>query len=138
MVGHSGSTDTKDGTDAADLGVDVAYDLLADQRRRHVLACLADQTNSIPLDDLAKDVAGRENEAPSAEIPDDEVETISLSLHHTHLPKLAAAGVVDYDPDRDRVRAWETAGRVEQVRSRTVAIVDDPAGDRCQINLGWD
>ncbi len=69
------------------------------------------------LADLAADVAVRENEGPVTEIPRAEIQTIRLSLYHHHLPKLAEAGAVEYDPERDRIQVADSADSFERVRS---------------------
>lgn len=100
--------------DSDDLSLDVVYDLLANQRRRNVLRCLKDHTQAIAMVDLAEGVAFRENEETLSEIPKETVQTIATSLYHTHLPKLADAGVVEYEQDRDLVRVSEPADLVER------------------------
>lgn len=78
------------------------HDLLAADRRRHVLACLADH-GTLALPDLADQVAERERDTALPQIPEDEVLTVYLSLYHTHVPKLADADVVRYSQNRDTV-----------------------------------
>lgn len=95
---------------------DVILDLLGSQRRRDVLACLTDADDPIALADLAADVGVRESERALSEIPDGEIQTISTSLYHTHLPKLADAGVIEYD-DGDLIRVAEPGARFERIRS---------------------
>lgn len=96
--------------------IDVILDLLGSQRRRDVLACLTDTNDPIALADLAADVGARESERALSEIPDGELQTISTSLYHTHLPKLADAGVIEYD-DSDLIRAAEPSDRIDRIRS---------------------
>lgn len=79
-----------------------AHDLLASERRRHALACLADH-GELALSDLADEVAAREHDAALPQVPEDAVLTTYLSLYHTHVPKLEQAAVVRYDQDRDAV-----------------------------------
>lgn len=122
----------------ADRSLDLVFGLLADRRRRFVLACLADRTGSTSRRELARAIAVRENESPIDEVPDEVVENVAVSLAHKHLPKLAEAGVVEYDQVRGLVRPAETADGVGQVLSETVLAMVDPAADRCQINLGHD
>ncbi|QLG60740.1 DUF7344 domain-containing protein [Halorarum salinum] len=113
MAGRGGSDERS---------ADVVLDLLADQRRRDVLACLEGSTQSIPLTELAEDIAARENEGSLTEVPNAEVRTIQLSLHHVHLPKLDDAGAVEYDRDRNLTRASEPTDRVERALSLIEAV----------------
>lgn len=95
---------------------ETVHDLLATERRRHALRCLTDH-GSLALPDLADEVARREHDAPLPEIPEDAVLRIYLSLYHTHVPKLAEAGVVRYSQDRDVVALAEQADAVERFGS---------------------
>ena len=103
--------------DSNNLSLDVVCDLLANQRRQYVLACLIDHAQAIALTDLAENIAVRENEETLTEIPNEKVRAISTSLYHVHIPKLVDAGAVEYDQDRDMVRISETTDRVERVLS---------------------
>ncbi len=66
-------------------------------RRRIVLAHLIEQQRPVLLDDLAVVVARREYDSPS----DEDVEEVLTTLYHQHLPKLAAAHIVEYDGEGD-------------------------------------
>lgn len=103
-------------TGRSDRSFDVAFDLLANRRRQHALACLCERPGSIPLDELAEDVAARERWSPRTEPDDEEVRTVAVSLYHSHLPKLADAGVVDYDRDRDMVAVSGDTDLLERLR----------------------
>lgn len=78
------------------------HDLLASERRRHVLDCLCEH-GPTTLPDLAEVVAEREHDDPLPQVPEDAVLTTYLSLYHTHVPKLEDGGVASYDQDRDVV-----------------------------------
>ena len=119
MTGHSPKAGVAGRGDSDERSLDVVFDLLADQRRQEVLACLVDDTRPMPLADLAEDVAARENEGPRAEVPTETVRTIATSLHHVHLPKLADAGAIEYDRDRDLIRVSEPSDLIERVLSLT-------------------
>lgn len=75
--------------------------LLASERRRATLDALDDLPTPVALEDLADVVAGRECDADAPRT--ETVERVAISLHHTHLPKLADLGVLAYDPDAKRV-----------------------------------
>lgn len=88
------SMDDGDGRPAVDD--DVVLDLLESPRRRYALQCLV-ETGSARLDDLAVAVAAREADRTPEAVSDMTRERTSISLHHNHLAKLDAAGLVDYD-----------------------------------------
>ena len=72
----------------------------ANERRRAVLAVLRAAATPLAMADLAADLVARE-EGSAAEAPDYEaVQRCYVSLYHRHVPKLAAAGLVEFDADR--------------------------------------
>lgn len=90
-----------------DDGTDVVEDA-PNGRRRTVLTVLESRDGPQERADVAREVAGREAEGePSFEA----VEEILVSLHHVHLPKLAHAGLVEYDPDEGTVSTTANRGR---------------------------
>jgi len=103
----SKSTLQPSSTDAAEtpLAVSEYHRLLASKRRRVTLSILAAETGQISLERLATAVAARQSDVADDEASVDEVR---ITLHHTHLPKLAAAGAVEYDQTRHLVRPVES------------------------------
>lgn len=80
------------------LDDDVIRELLDGPRRRHVLRCLLETgSEATELRDLAGQVAAREDLGAPEEVGDITRERTSIDLHHNHLAKLDAAGLVDYD-----------------------------------------
>lgn len=116
MVGHSPSVGVDGDTDSDDRSVDTVFDVLAHQRRRYVLAILADDDRSIAVADLAEDIAVLESDEVPAEIPKETIQAISTSLYHRHLPKLVDAGFVEYD-DHDLARISAPTEPVERLLS---------------------
>lgn len=68
---------------------DAVFDALADAHRRFVVAYLHDRDEPVALETLAAAVADRDAAADEREA--------RIRLHHTHLPKLERAGVVERD-----------------------------------------
>jgi hypothetical protein len=76
---------------------DTVLELVGDPIRRSLLYSLRDwSAGEIPLEELLEDVHARV-EAEVARDPDTRERT-ELQLVHTHLPKLQAEGVIDFDP----------------------------------------
>lgn len=100
---EAGSTDTDRSTAAM-------FGLLADERRQLTLQYLAGSVGAVPLGELADGVALREGEYTA-----DHGERVATSLFHTHLPKLAAAGLVDYDRETALVSQRPPADRALDV-----------------------
>ncbi|MXV63126.1 ArsR family transcriptional regulator [Natronorubrum sp. JWXQ-INN-674] len=99
---------------AAETETDAAFDLLADRRRRAVLRFLDENEDPVSLSDLADHLTleedGREN-GTLASCGDALLGTrrrIHISLRHTHVPKLAGADAVEFDPGSNTVALRET------------------------------
>ena len=77
--------------------LDATFALLSDARRRFVLAYLQDHRRAT-LDELADVVTGwEESRRGDAIATPKKRDQIAVRLHHVGLPKLAAAGVIEYD-----------------------------------------
>jgi len=79
------------------------YELLANERRQRVLSVFESQATPVALETVAKEVAGRETSRASPDA--DNVQTVAVSLHHVHLPMMAALGIVEYDPESKRIES---------------------------------
>jgi len=66
--------------------------LVANDRRRHALRVLAD--GPVAKDDLARRVAAREYACAPTDLTDAQRKRTYVSLHQTHLPRLADADLV--------------------------------------------
>lgn len=89
--------------------------------RRRLLSYLDSQRHSVSVRDLSRAILAADRSgaaSPSAVLADadapafdadadrDAVETMAAQLHHVHLPRLAAAGVVEYDSRAGVVTDW--------------------------------
>jgi len=73
------------------------HELLMAEPRRMALDILTNTTTPVDLKDLSAMIAARENDV---EVADEETaERVACHLHHSHLPKMADLGVIDYNPD---------------------------------------
>lgn len=79
------------------LTPDDRHQLLAAERRRIVLDAIDDRRRPMNLEALASAVARREGD-------ETDPQRVAVSLHHQHLPKMDALGVVEYDPDERLLR----------------------------------
>jgi DNA-binding transcriptional ArsR family regulator len=83
-----------------EIDLDALFEVLADAQRRQILAYLdATDDDVAAYSDLIEHVAD-----DSAEASTDDRDRIAVGLHHNHLPKLADAGVVEYDSRSETVR----------------------------------
>ncbi|MFC7079933.1 DUF7344 domain-containing protein [Halorussus caseinilyticus] len=84
--------------------VDAVFGVLSDVHRRYALYYLRDR-ESATVDELATILAGwlgTREDAGKVVTPEDR-ERERTALHHVHLPKLAEAEYVRYDPETDDV-----------------------------------
>ncbi|MFC7028411.1 hypothetical protein ACFQJ5_13970 [Halomicroarcula sp. GCM10025324] len=77
--------------------------LLASERRCVTLVVLAERAPPVGLSDLAEAIAA--NDERVGGVDPDLVKSISIELHHRHLPKLDHLNLVDYVPETHRVEA---------------------------------
>ncbi|UTF53893.1 DUF7344 domain-containing protein [Natronosalvus rutilus] len=105
------------------------FDLLADQRRRVVVRYLEETTGPATLGELAEEISVRESSGRLHSISDhadaqhDHLRSITISLHHVHIPKLADADAIDYDPETKTALLTETG---ERIAARMDAICGEP------------
>jgi hypothetical protein len=86
------------------------HDVLRNDRRRLVLERLDDRDGRQEVSDLAEHIAAIESgEDPP---PRNVRQSVYVSLHQTHLPKLDDLGIVDYDANAKTVRR---AGHADDV-----------------------
>ncbi|MEA5387081.1 hypothetical protein VB773_14085 [Haloarculaceae archaeon H-GB2-1] len=64
---------------------------------------LREQGGEVSLDDLVLRLGVREHNTTSEPVSRALVERLEISLRHAHLPKLADAGVIEYDDDEPLV-----------------------------------
>lgn len=81
---------------------DVLFDLLANERRRHLLSALEERGDErVTFEELVDAVTAAEWPEPG---PATHRERVVIDLHHVHLPKLADAGLIELDPVAGTVR----------------------------------
>lgn len=97
------------GAPESPLPKDVVFGLLSVQRRRRILAYLAEHEGEATLSDLAEHVASLENDKPVGALTSAERKRVYVCFYQSHLPKLADAGVIDYNQARGTVRLRRAA-----------------------------
>lgn len=118
------TADTRPQSSARDAPLDATFEALANRRCRVALRQLAESDDALVVGDLADRLAEELDDAASED-------RLRTALHHTHLPKLDDAGVVEYDPDRGLVRfrgdsRFEAMGpTIESVESADLPISTD-------------
>lgn len=103
ITGSPTPTPDRDDARLSSRSVDVVFEILANTRRRHALSMLAEAEGAISMGELVDQLATWE--AGDGEMSRVERQQLAASLHHTHLPKLADYGFVEYD-ERTRTVRW--------------------------------
>lgn len=107
----------------ASLTYDAVLDLCDDGHRRIVLTTLMDAQRSLTVADLTEAIATHTDHVSIGEKSVESHSKLRATLHHAHLPKIEAWGLIEYDQEARRVRATE---QLEQVRASLAPIL---AGD---------
>ncbi|WP_137287428.1 DUF7344 domain-containing protein [Halorussus salinisoli] len=98
---------------AESLTTDQAFDLLGDGQRRRALAALRESDGAMSLTDLAAETVARVEDVDPSEVTADQRERTATMLHHSHLPRLEDAAVVEYDPATGEVELTGVAVDLE-------------------------
>lgn len=93
----------------ASVSRDEAFEMLSNRRRRFILHYLQDTDDSVPLSDLAEQVAAWENETEIDHISASERKTVYTSLQQFHLPKMDETGIVEFDRRAGEIRLTDAA-----------------------------
>lgn len=90
------------------------HSILQNERRRYVLEYLWDEESQTTLRDVVEWIATVEsNESPP---PTNVRNSVYVSLHQTHLPKLDDVGIIEYDTNRKTITLQEAARDVDIYR----------------------
>ncbi len=90
-----------------DLSKDEIFEILRNKRRRYLLHYLQTYDAPVEIGDLAMRIAAWEYDEPVDAVTADERKRVYTTLQQTHLPKMAEASIVEYDPDRGLVDRTE-------------------------------
>lgn len=91
----------------AEAELDGVLSVLADERHRQILAVVYESSDGMDVSTLADRVADRLAAEQSGPVSDGTGDRLHVSLHHRHLPKIAAAGLIKYDTQNRTVEATD-------------------------------
>ena len=98
---------TQSGSDGAErMTLDDVFHVLQNGRRRDAIEYILarPEQETFEMSDIAEQVAAWENDKPVAQITSAERQRVYIALYQTHLPKLDAKGVIEYEQNRGTVR----------------------------------
>jgi len=99
------------------------FDVLQNERRRHVLQYLRTHGGPVSLGDLADHVAAAEYDCSCADVTSAQRKRVYTTLQQSHLPQMGGVGIVDYDSDGGVITT------TEQTRELTVYLEIVPEGE---------
>ena len=111
------------------------YDALCHPRRRYVCHLLSED-DRWSVAELAERIAAWEADVPGDAVTEHRRERVAVSLYHSHLPKLAADDVVDFDDATGTVTAAGNADPVLAALDGIAARLDDARTDRSDADEG--
>lgn len=127
-------------------------EILTDTTNRAVLTALNDAARALPVTEIAEELVSKDVAVVRSADYEDELERALISLHHTHLPRLDEAGLIDYDRDGNVVRygdytavdaEWRELDVIDELLSRfrtggefdesAIGVIDGQ-GDVCEYS----
>lgn len=93
--------------------LDLMYEIMADPIRRALLTHLQ-ETDVTTLDAAADELAAMDT------LQREDLQRLKSALHHTHLPKMADAHVIDYDRDTGTIRTTSATDGAFQVMAESL------------------
>ncbi|WP_225335557.1 DUF7344 domain-containing protein [Halomicrobium urmianum] len=101
---------------------DGLFDVLSDPQRRFALQYLRGASGSVTVGELVTELVAWEVGRPVSERTSVDRSAVEIALVHTHLPKLAEAGLVSYDAAEGSVAL---ADRTDEVRAQLEVMATD-------------
>lgn len=96
-------------TDEPELPTDAVFKLLAHPERRFVIYYLLRAGTAVPVSELIEQVAAWKAGCLIDCLSNDDRQQAAISLQHTHLSKLADAGVIRYEEDHQLLEVTSVA-----------------------------
>ncbi|WP_423996598.1 DUF7344 domain-containing protein [Halorubrum trapanicum] len=92
------------GRSTADADADDLLELLSNRRRRYLWRALRRDGPDLELSEASRRIAAWENDIDPADVEYDQRKSVYNSLHQFHCPKMADAGLVEFDKRGSTVR----------------------------------
>ena len=99
-------------TGGEELSKTEIFDILSADRRQEVLQYLHRNDGGADIGELAEHIASLECGCAVSQLDSQQRKRTYVGLYQCHLPKMAKAGVIDYDDDRGRVSLNSRSSRL--------------------------
>ncbi|SER20439.1 DUF7344 domain-containing protein [Natrinema salaciae] len=99
--------------DRKTLTEDELFELLANQRRRHIMHTLMQEDDRLDIGDLSQEIAAWEDDLAFEEVSSTDRKRVYTALQQSHLPKMDNAGVLEFDRDRGTIEPTPALEDVE-------------------------
>ena len=86
-----------------ELNIDDLFDVLSNTRRRFVLRFLLEQPKPMAMADIVVELTKWERDLPRSQIVNENMKSRYIELHHNHVPKMEAAGLVVHNQDTNTI-----------------------------------
>ncbi|MBX0323173.1 winged helix-turn-helix domain-containing protein [Halomicroarcula sp. F13] len=96
------------------LSRDTVFEVLSNSRRRFILATLRRRGSPISVSRLARLIGAHEDDVSPSEISASEEKRVYVSLYQSHIPKLEAAGFVEYDEEARSVMETPATAEIDR------------------------
>jgi hypothetical protein len=93
-----------DSMNRTELSQNKVFELLKSVRRRYAVHYLRRENSTVDFADMTDHVAAWEYDTTPANLLRKQRKRVYISLYQTHIPALAEAGIIDYDPETGKIR----------------------------------
>lgn len=114
------------------LELDEVFTALDHSRRRYLLYTLVNERSEQTLSELATNIVAWERDKPIDEVTDEERRRVHVSLYHSHIPKLADLGILEYRESEDVIVRARNTEQVKGVLDGAGAELDSRQEDHAQ------
>ena len=121
---------TTSGTSVLEL--DEVFAALGHPRRRYLVYTLANGGSEATLPELAAKIAAWEEGIPAGEVSEENRKRVHVSLYHSHVPKLADLGIIEYHEGEDSIVRARNTTQVEAVLDGAGAEFDSRQEDHAK------
>ena len=97
--------------DQGELPLDQVFEMLKNERRRHVLRYLWENDGEATLGTLAEHIAAIENDTTVASLSSAQRKRVYVGLYQSHLPKMASNDIIEFDKNRGTIEIGRNAAQ---------------------------